>query len=79
MRDDPLYYLRTFAEDELRSGLYLLPLPEALDGFSCYLDDDAVPGTKAHEKAQADLEAALESFETDALRHSRTAKRGVRQ
>ena len=74
VRDDPLFYLRLFAEKHLESGLYLLPLPDQLFGFSCYVDDEHVPGTVAHGKAKAnlnDLVAALESFESKAFASAR--------
>lgn len=67
---DPLYYLRTAAEERFGCGLYLLDLPEKLVGFSCFLDDSQVPGTKEYADAQKQSEEmlkALDLFERDAF------------
>lgn len=47
---DPLYYLRNACHQRHGCGLYALDFPESVIGFSCFLDDDRVPGTPAHAK-----------------------------
>lgn len=47
---DPLYYLRNACHQRHGCGLYALDFPESLIGFSCFLDDDRVPGTPENAK-----------------------------
>lgn len=42
---DPLYYLRNACHQRHGCGLYALDFPESVIGFSCFLDDDRIPGT----------------------------------
>lgn len=57
---DPFLHLREYSLREHGQGLYTLPLPHGLIGMSCYLEDDCVPGTKAHEESQTfDFESAF--------------------
>lgn len=49
---DPLFYLRIAANERHECGLYLLPLPPKLQGFTCYIEDKDVPGTDAHAEAE---------------------------
>ena len=69
---DPLYVLHENAKD-LYDGqnLYLLDLPSPRwDGLACFLEDSAVPGTKAHRQSQQEIEAlvqALEGIELETL------------
>jgi hypothetical protein len=63
---DPFYYLRSACENIHECGLYALPLPTQLHGFSCYLSDEDVPGTLANEEKIAkenEMIAALGDFE----------------
>lgn len=67
VRDDPLYYLRSYIEQNGASGLYLVQLPKKLDWAACFIEDKDVPGTRAfklEERATAEL---YEIFETAAL------------
>lgn len=41
---DPLYYVRTAIEERFGCGIYTLELSDKLDGFTCYLPDDLMPG-----------------------------------
>lgn len=52
VQSDPLYYIRAAIQERHQVGLYELLMPEKLIGFSCYLDDNLVPGTKAYLDAQ---------------------------
>jgi len=45
---DPLHYLRVGCEERHSVGLHLLDLPRELWGYSCWLDDTAVPGTPSY-------------------------------
>ena len=45
---DPLYYLRNACHQRHGCGLYALDFPESVIGFSCFLDDDRIPGTPEH-------------------------------
>lgn len=49
-QSDPLYYLRAGCEARHGCGIYKLPLPTAIQAFSCYLADDQVPGTSAYKE-----------------------------
>lgn len=72
---DPLFYLRVACEERHKTGLYLLDLPPKLAGFTCYMDESMVPGTKAHEQMQRDTQAMLDeldSFEDDAFHKPHT-------
>lgn len=63
---DPLYYLREACEDKYELGLYSILLPKKLHGFSCYIEDENVPGTVEFEKMQKmgdELLLQLESLE----------------
>lgn len=67
---DPLFYLRVACEERHKTGLYLLNLPPKLVGFTCYIDESMVPGTKAYEQMQIDDQAMLDelsSLEADAF------------
>lgn len=48
--DDPFFYLRHECEMQHGHGLNLLEFPEQLHGLCCYLPDDRVSGTQAHEE-----------------------------
>lgn len=77
---DPLFYLRVACEERHKTGLYLLDLPSKLAGFTCYMDESMVPGTKAHEQMQRDTQAMLDelsNFETGAFQNS-TAAQGAK-
>jgi hypothetical protein len=77
---DPLFYLRAACEERYKTSLYLMDLPPKLAGFTCYVDESMVPGTKAFEQLQRDNQAMLDElsiFETDAFQMS-TAPHGVR-
>ena len=77
---DPLFYLRVACEERHKTGLYLLDLPPKLAGFTCYMDESMVPGTKAYEQMQRDTQAMLDElsiFETDAFQNS-TATQGAK-
>jgi hypothetical protein len=72
--NDPLHYLRTAAMDRFGTGLYLLRLPSEFDGFSCFLDDASIPGTKEYAAAQEEaaknvkrLLKKLDQMESDAF------------
>lgn len=52
VQSDPLYYIRSAIQERHQVGLYELLMPEKLIGFSCYLEDNMVPGTKAYLEAQ---------------------------
>ena len=55
---DPLYYLRIASQERYGKGLYECELPLSLIGFSCYIDDDLVPGTIAN-KVQNEISEKL--------------------
>jgi hypothetical protein len=77
---DPLFYLRVACEERHKTGLYLLDLPPKLAGFTCYMDESMVPGTKAYEQMQRDTQAMLDElsiFETDAFQNP-TATQGAK-
>ncbi len=59
---DPLYYLRVSCLERHDSGLYLLDLPQKLAGFTCYMDESVVPGTKAYEQTQREAQAMLDEL-----------------
>jgi hypothetical protein len=66
--NDPLFYLRAACEKQYGCGLYLLEFPVELMGFSCYLDDDRVPGTTSYSeriKETSILFGELDSFESN--------------
>ena len=74
---DPLFYLRVGCRERHETGLYLLDLPPKLAGFTCYMDESMVPGTKAYEQTQRDTQAMLDeldNFENDAFQKPHTAK-----
>lgn len=55
---DPLHYLRSACEEWYGCGIYDLPLGEKLLGLECYISDEDLPGSKAHqEKALREAEA----------------------
>lgn len=71
---DPLFYLRVACKEQYQTGLYLLDLPAA---FTCYMDESMVPGTKAYEQMQRDIQAMMDElsiFETDAFQNSTTTQ-----
>jgi hypothetical protein len=76
---DPLFYIRLAVEERMECGLYELALPHALHGFSCYLPDILVPGTKAHKEMSHEL-LDLGAFEASAFKkkHAETKKEGAR-
>ncbi len=51
---DPLYYLRADCHHHQDVGLYEAGAQPKWHGFACYLDDAAVPGTKAYVKQMQD-------------------------
>lgn len=62
---DPFYYLRAACEQEYECGLYVMPLPEGMDAFACYLPDSQVPKTAAYERrvrTEAEENAMFESI-----------------
>lgn len=59
---DPLYYLRIAADERFGKGLYELELPSGFIGFSCYIDDDLVPGTVAYNEQLKTSEALLKEL-----------------
>ena len=61
---NPLYYLRIASEERFGKGLYELELPSALMGFSCYIEDDLVPGTVAYKEQLKNSEALLKELLT---------------
>lgn len=54
---DPFYYLRAACWKTHGCGLYALPLPPQLHGFSAYLPDDQIPSTPAFEARVQEEEA----------------------
>ena len=65
---DPMYYIRIAAEERHQKGIYALDLPSTMFGFSCYLSDDFVPGTKDHAKVLKEAqEWLLEELEVGPL------------
>lgn len=73
---DPLYYLRLAAEERFNTGLYLLGLKPLLAGFSCYLPDIEVPGTKEYEVEQKTLEEAFGLLDLASIDPKAKARRG---
>jgi hypothetical protein len=63
---DPLYYIRTAVEERHGCGIYTLELPEKLDGFTCYLPDNMMPGPEQQKMAE-DLIAELMSLDLESL------------
>jgi hypothetical protein len=61
---DPLAFLHEDAKRRHGTSLYLLDLPTELDGFSCYLEDDRVPGTEPHKRKARELDELTRSFES---------------
>lgn len=59
IRDDPFFYIRESLLERGETGMYTVPLTKGLMGFSCYLGDKDVPGTKEHEKFQKELQELL--------------------
>lgn len=59
---DPFYYMRSACETKHKCGLYALALPEQLHGFSCFLPDEAVPGTSANKRLGRDTDRMLEEL-----------------
>jgi len=59
---DPFYYMRAACEMEHGCGLYALALPEQVQAFSCYLPDEAVPGTSANKRLVRDTDRMLEDL-----------------
>ncbi|WP_347986222.1 hypothetical protein [Methylomonas sp. AM2-LC] len=43
---DPFFYIENAVRKQYNTGIYLLELPPERIGFSCFLDDSQVPGTK---------------------------------
>lgn len=67
---DPLYYLRIAAEERVKGGLYLLDLPQKLSGFTCFLEDAEVPGSREYDEKQKQSMELLDEllrFEIDAF------------
>ncbi len=67
---DPFYYLRISVAERYNTGLYLLDLPKKLIGFSCFIDDSQVPGTREYAESMMrsdELLKELGSFELDAF------------
>lgn len=62
---DPLYYLRVASEEIDGFGLYERPLPPNMIGFSCYIEDFGVPGTKDYEAFHLELDLKLDHFESN--------------
>ena len=77
VQSDPLFYLRVAAEERYKTGLYLIDLSQKFAGFSCYLDDSQVPGTKDYNELQLELGASLDeflkSYEANAFKKPETA------
>lgn len=74
---DPLFYLRVACEERHKTGLYLLDLPTKLAGFACYMDESMVPGTKAYEQVQREVQAMLDELtdlEADAFQKPETTQ-----
>ena len=65
---DPFYYLRTACSRQYGCGIWDLPLPKQLHGFSCHLLEEDVPGTPEHaakQRESEELSAALGDFEAN--------------
>ena len=60
---DPMYYLRSAAEERFQEGLYMLGLPRQFIGFSCYLPDSLVPGTLEQKEAEEFSDELLRELE----------------
>lgn len=80
VRDDPLFYVRSWVEHNWQCGIYLVQLPQDVDWAACYMDDKDVPGTRAF-KLEAQATAVLyEAFETKVFTGTRAggSKGGAR-
>ncbi len=68
IQSDPLVYLRDACEYQYSCGLYTLPLRQEWHGLSCYLPDEAVPGTAENQQKTEDeqefLKIRLDDFES---------------
>lgn len=77
VHNDPLYYLRAGAEERLKTGLYLIDLPPKFVGFTCYMEDNEIPGTEAYTQSQIESEKMLDelliSIEADAFHKPKSA------
>jgi hypothetical protein len=61
---DPLWYLHRAAEEIWHTNLYLLDFPaSAWDGFSCWIDDETVPGTRRNKLHQLSLLELVKDME----------------
>ncbi len=78
---DPFYYLRAACEQEYECGLYVMPLPEGMDAFACYLPDSQVPKTAANERrirTEAEEDAMFESiFSVPGAEKSHSSAKGA--
>jgi hypothetical protein len=61
---DPFYYMRAACEETHECGLYDLPLPKELWGFSCYLSDEDVPNTGAYKRKAMLDDAEMKMWES---------------
>jgi len=67
---DPFYYLNFACEELLKTSIYLIHLPKKFVGFSCYLDDSWVPGTKENANLLSDFDDQLGALENEAFQKS---------
>ena len=67
---DPFYYLNIACEELLKTSIYLIHLPKKFVGFSCYLDDSWVPGTKENANLLSDFDDQLGALENEAFQKS---------
>jgi hypothetical protein len=55
VRDDPLFYIRSYLRDRYQCGVYRVDLP--VTWAACCLEDELVPGTRAYRKRQKESDA----------------------
>lgn len=64
---DPFYYLREAIKssdhDDDGLGLYTFEFPKALVGFSCYINDSHIPGTKEAKQLEEKTRSFNEQFD----------------
>jgi hypothetical protein len=77
IRNDPFYYIRGHVSETRGEGLYTLRFPQNLIGFSCYLCEEEVPGTKEFKKGEKIAKVLLS--EPDAIEEGFATHRSIRK
>lgn len=79
VRDDPLFYVRHYVQENWQCGIYDVALPRSYDWAACWLDDKEVAGTRAHREDQKVMAEMFEALEVKSFSKQSVGKKRVKK